>query len=64
MKLITKILAIIILAIILLNLSIYIFNIVDAWLGIGLSFISGFGIIFLFLKTFETEKNRFKDEDE
>lgn len=64
MKLIIKILGITLLAIILFNISIYVFNIVDAWLGIGLSIITGFGIIFLFLKSIETEKNRFKDDED
>ena len=64
MKLIIKILGITLLAIILFNISIYFFNIVDAWLGIGLSIITGFGIIFLILKSVETEKNRFKDDED
>jgi hypothetical protein len=64
MKLIIKILGITLLAIILFNISIYVFNIVDAWLGIGLSIITGFGIIFLILKSVETEKNRFKDDED
>ena len=64
MKLIIKILGITLLSIILFNISIYVFNIVDAWLGIGLSIITGFGIIFLILKSVETEKNRFKDDED
>jgi hypothetical protein len=64
MKLVIKIMGIILLGIILFNVSIYVFNIVDAWVGIALSILSGFGIIFLFLKSIETEKNRFKDEED
>ena len=64
MKLIIKSMGIILLGIILFNVSIYVFNIVDAWAGIALSILSGFGIIFLFLKSIETEKNRFKDDED
>jgi len=64
MKLVIKIMGIILLGIILFNVSIYVFNIVDAWVGIALSILSGFVIIFLFLKSIETEKNRFKDEED
>jgi hypothetical protein len=57
MKIFIKIIAIILLGIVMLNLSIYVFNIIDAWTGILSGLISIIIFIYLCYKTIINGQN-------